>query len=252
MAHYDRPQDSFALTVRALGYLLRYPDAQWRAHLGEAWDALRGSDALGRDRLAEIASLVDAILAAEALEAEAEYVDLFDRGRGTALHLFEHVHGDSRERGPAMLDLIATYEQAGLALRTDELPDHLTVLLEYASTQPRDAALALLGEVAHILQRIDGAVKRRGSAYAAVIGALLDLSGACALGSVHASEPEPDLDAAWEEPAAFDGCANQGQQGQPGQPGRQGAGQAQPVHLVRRAPAADSHAAHSAAQGERA
>ena len=249
MAQYDRPQDSFALTVRAPGYLLRYPDDEWRGHLGEVWDALRGSNALGRDRLAEIASLVEAMLAAEALEAEAEYVDLFDRGRGTALHLFEHVHGDSRERGPAMLDLIATYEQAGLALRTDELPDHLTVLLEYASTQPRDAATALLGEVAHILQRIDGAVKRRGSAYAAVIGALLDLSGACAMASVQAAEPELDLDAAWEEPAAFDGCANQGQQGQSG---RQGAGQAQPVHLVRRAPAADSHAAPSAAQGARA
>lgn len=251
MAQYDRPQDPFALAVRALAYLLRYPDDEWRGHLGEVWNALRGSNALGRDRLAEIASLVEAMLAAEALEAEAEYVDLFDRGRGTALHLFEHVHGDSRERGPAMLDLIATYEQAGLALRTDELPDHLTVLLEYASTQPRDAAIALLGEVAHILQRIYGAVKRRGSAYAAVIGALLDLSGACAMASGQAAEPEPepDLDAAWEEPAAFDGCANQGQHGQSG---RQGAGQAQPVHLVRRAPAADSHAAPSAAQGARA
>lgn len=246
---YDRRQASFALTMRALAYLLRYPDASWRSHLGEVWDALRQADTLGKARLAEIAALVDAVLAAEELEAEADYVELFDRGRGTALHLFEHVHGDSRERGPAMIDLIATYEQAGLALNTDELPDHLTVLLEYASTQPRDAAVALLGEIAHILQRIHSAVAQRGSAYAAVIGALLDLAGVRAEAHAHASEAEPDLDAAWEEPAAFDGCGNQGQQGQSRQ---QGAGQVQPVHVVRRTPAADSHAAPSAAQGERA
>lgn len=252
MSQYDRPQGAFALTLRALAYLLRYPDAAWRAHLGEVWEALGHADTLGRARLREIAVLVDSIVAADELEAEAEYVDLFDRGRGTALHLFEHVHGDSRDRGPAMIDLIATYEQAGLALNTDELPDHLTVLLEYASTQPRDAAVALLGEVAHILQRVYAAVQRRGSAYAAVIGSLLDLSGVRVEAAARASEAEPDLDAAWEEPAAFDGCSNQGQQGLQHSPSPSGAGQAQPVHLVRRAPAADCHAAHRAAQGARA
>jgi len=156
--------------------------------------------------------------------------------------LFEHVHGDSRERGPAMLDLIATYEQAGLALNTDELPDHLTVLLEYASTQPREAAVALLGEVAHIVQRIYGAVEKRGSAYAAVLGALLDVAGVDRAVPAQPPEPELDIDEAWQEPAAFDGCGNAGQQG---------AGQPQPVRIVRRAAAADSHAALNAAQGVR-
>lgn len=252
MSQYDRPQDAFALTLRALSYLLRYPDAAWRVHLGEVGEALGHADTLGHVRLDEIAVLVDSLLAADELEAEAQYVDLFDRGRGTALHLFEHVHGDSRERGPAMIDLIATYEQAGLALSTDELPDHLTVLLEYASTQPRVAAVALLGEVAHILQRIYAALERRGSPYAAVIAALLDLAGTSSEAAAHAPEAEPDLDAAWEEPVAFDGCGNQGQQGRQHSQSPLGAGQAQTVHLVRRAPAPESHAAHGAAQGARA
>ncbi|MGG1943424.1 nitrate reductase molybdenum cofactor assembly chaperone [Trinickia sp. NRRL B-1857] len=251
MVQYDRADDGFSMTLRALAYLLRYPDTQWRVYLEEVGEALREAGALSRARLAQVEALIASIAQAEQLDAEAAYVELFDRGRGTALHLFEHVHGDSRERGPAMLDLIATYEQAGLALRTDELPDHLTVLLEYASTQPREAAVALLGEVAHILQRIHGAVVKRGSAYSAVIGALLDLAGVradAAAQAEHEPEPEPDLDASWQEPAAFDGCGNQGQQGRQGQPG---AGQPQPVHIVRRA-AADSPAAHSAAQGARA
>ena len=79
---------------------------------------------------------------------EAAYVELFDRGRATSLHLFEHVHGDSRDRGPAMIDLQRTYEQAGLVSRRDELPDYLPVMLEFASTQPPREARAFLGEIA--------------------------------------------------------------------------------------------------------
>jgi nitrate reductase delta subunit len=245
MARYDENERdvAFSLTLRALAYLLQYPDTEWRAHLHDVWGALRGSKAIGPARSAQIEALVETIACADGLDAEASYVELFDRGRGTALHLFEHVHGDSRERGPAMLDLIATYEQAGLALRDGELPDHLTVLLEYASTQPREAAASLLGEVAHILQRIYAAVDKRGSAYAAVIAALLDLAGASVAADAPPIEPELDLDEAWQEPAAFDGCGNAGQQG---------AGQPQPVRVVRRAPAPDSQAAHGAAQGVRA
>ncbi len=243
MARLDPRQAPFAQTLRALAFLLRYPDAEWRVHLDEVSDALRTSAVLGSARLERIEALLDSIRGADELEAEAAYVELFDRGRGTALHLFEHVHGDSRERGPAMLDLIATYEQAGLALDTDELPDHLTVLLEYASTQPREAAVALLGEVAHILQRIHGAVEKRGSAYAAVLAALLDVAGVDSAVPAQPPEPELDIDEAWQEPAAFDGCGNAGQQG---------AGQPQPVHVVRRAAAADSQAALNAAQGARA
>lgn len=245
MARYDDNERdaSFSLTLRALAYLLRYPDAAWRGHLDEVHDALRGSGELRTPRLAQIEAFVDTMRRADEIDAQAVYVDLFDRGRGTALHLFEHVHGDSRERGPAMLDLIATYEQAGLFLRDGELPDHLTVLLEYASTQPRHAAVSLLGEVGHILRRIHGAVDHRGSAYAGVIGALLDIAGVDAQGQAQPIEPEPDLDEAWQEPAAFDGCANTGQQA---------AGQPQPVRIVRRAPATDSNAALGAAQGVRA
>jgi nitrate reductase molybdenum cofactor assembly chaperone NarJ/NarW len=240
MTRLDPKQASFARTLRALAFLLRYPDATWRLHLNEAGDALREAGTLDAARLEQIEALIAVIGRAEELDAEASYVELFDRGRGTALHLFEHVHGDSRERGPAMLDLIATYEQAGLWLRSDELPDHLTVLLEYASTQPHEPAVALLGEVAHILQRIHGALDKRGSAYASVLGALLDLAGAGAAAPEHAPEPELDLDEAWQEPAAFDGCGNAGQQI---------AEQPQTIHLVRRAPAAGSPAAPSASQG---
>jgi nitrate reductase molybdenum cofactor assembly chaperone NarJ/NarW len=112
-----------------------------------------------------------------ALDVESEYVELFDRGRRTALHLFEHVHGDSRDRGPAMIDLIQTYEKGGLFLAPSELPDHLSVLLEFASTQPPQQAREFLGEIAHIVRVIFSALLKRQSPYASVLAAVLELAG---------------------------------------------------------------------------
>ncbi len=213
---------TMSLTLRVLAHLLAYPDPALRAHLGELRAALHVERALGSSRLSELDQLFERLSWAEPLQAEASYVELFDRGRGTSLHLFEHVHGDSRDRGPAMVDLIKTYEQAGLLFGEGELPDHLTVVLEYASTQPPEAARAFLRETAHILQAIFSALLKRGSAYASVLGAVLDLAGERAQ-AVQLPE-EPPLDESWEEPAAFDGCSTAGQARR---------GQPQPVRVVR-------------------
>ncbi len=211
-----------ATTLRALARLLDYPDAALCAHLPDLLDALHAQRTLGSARLAEIDALVAHVAGAYGLDAQAEYVDVFDRGRGASLHLFEHVHGDSRERGPAMIDLLRTYEEAGLYLSSDELPDHLGVALEFASTQPADASTAFIGEIAHILAHIYGTLARRGSPYAAVFAALLDIAGVPAQPA--AGPAEPGLDETWSEPAAFEGCASRGQQRADG---------AQPIRLVR-------------------
>jgi nitrate reductase molybdenum cofactor assembly chaperone NarJ/NarW len=214
-----------ALTLRVLAHLLSYPDAALRSHLDELRDALRSEGALGLGRRLEIDALIDRLRSPRTLETEANYVELFDRGRGTALHLFEHVHGDSRDRGPAMIDLIKTYEQAGLHLGAGELPDFLPVVLEYASTQPPAQAAAFLREIAHILQVIFSALLARGSAYASVVAAVLDLAGERA--QAVTLPVEPALDDSWEEPPAFGGCSTQGQAA-PGQP--------QPIQIMKRPP----------------
>jgi nitrate reductase delta subunit len=211
-------------TLRSLAYLLSYPGASMVRHLPEIRQALDTEMALGATRCAELDRLMRR-LAADGMDAEAAYVDLFDRGRGTALHLFEHVHGDSRERGQAMVDLVKTYEEAGLYLAPGELPDHLTVLLEYASTQPARSARDFLNEFAHILQAIAEALRRRESDYVAVLAAVLDLAGQ-PLRPVNIAD-EPSLDESWTEPPAFDGCSSAGQ-ARPGTP--------QPVQVIRRSP----------------
>ena len=103
-------------TLRVLAHLLSYPDAELRAHLPELRAALHEERALGASRLAELDALITRLTRRQPLDVEADHVELFDRGRGTALHLFEHVHGDSSDRGPAMVDLCQTYEAAGLFL----------------------------------------------------------------------------------------------------------------------------------------
>ncbi len=215
---------TMAYTLRALACLLRYPDDTLREHLGELRGALRDERALTDGRLAELDALIDQLRSRPALRSEADYVELFDRGRRTALHLFEHVHGESRDRGQAMIDLVRTYEAAGLVLGAGELPDHLCVVLEYASTQPPAAAREFLRETAHIVRVIFSALQERLSLYAAVPAAVLELAGERA--ERVALPEEPELDEAWAEPEAFGGCSSAGQS-KPGQP--------QPIRLVRRA-----------------
>lgn len=222
MPQYSKPL-SAAGSLRVLAALLGYPTAEMRGYLPEMREILRHENALSAARRTEIDALIDLLGRADTLESEAGYVELFDRGRNTSLHLFEHVHGDSRDRGPAMIDLAQTYEKAGMYLAPGELPDYLPAVLEFVSFQPPREARAFLGEMAHIFNAIFGALQQRKSPYASVLGALLELAGEKA----HAVkiDMDPPLDQSWIEPVVFDGCSTQGQ-AKPGQP--------QPIHFVRK------------------
>jgi nitrate reductase delta subunit len=219
---FNTPQHA-PLSLRVLAALLRYPDAEFRAATAELADALRSEAALPAERLDELCALLQRLQRDDPFAVEADFVDLFDRGRGTALHLFEHIHGDSRDRGPAMVDLQQTYERAGLYLAPGELPDHLGVVLEFASTQPAREARDFLVEIAHIVRAIFSALQRRQSPYASVLAAVLELAGERA--ERVEIPPEPELDDDWAEPEAFGGCSSAGQS-RPEQP--------QPIHIVRK------------------
>jgi nitrate reductase molybdenum cofactor assembly chaperone NarJ/NarW len=214
---------SASLNLRVLARLLSYPDAELRNQLSEMRNALHNECAITAGRLAEVDVLMDTLAGGDPIDTEAAYVQLFDRGRGTSLHLFEHVHGDSRDRGPAMIDLAQTYDKAGLFLLPGELPDYLPAVLEFVSTQPSREARAFLGEMTHIFNVLFSALRERQSAYASVIGALLELAGEKAQ-SVKVAPEEP-LDASWTEPPVFDGCSSKGQ-ARPTEP--------QPIRIVRK------------------
>ena len=224
---FKKNPTSVRLTLRALGYLLSYPDAQLRSVMPQLIDALQAEQALTAERMDELKAVCQHLATLDPLEAEARYVDNFDRGRQTSLHLFEHVHGDSRDRGPAMIDLIKTYEQAGLMLDPNkvggELPDYLPVVLEFVSTLTAAQMRDFIGEIAHILNAVHTALVKRQSLYAHVVAAVLEI-GKQDIETV-AVVAEEDLDESWAEPEAFAGCSSKGQQS-PDQP--------QPIQIVRR------------------
>ena len=198
-----------AYSLRALALLLSYPDADMRSKLTDVMSVLSLERALSPSRISELKNLSEQLQSLDPLEVESRYVETFDRGRLTCLNLFEHVHGDSRDRGPAMIDLSQTYAQSGLVLDPDELPDHLCVVLEFASTQTEGVAKSFLDEMAHILNSIFSALLKRESPYAAVIAAVLELSGHKA--QAVSIPVEDSMDSSWQEPEAFDGCQSRGQ-----------------------------------------
>ena len=126
----------------------------------------------------------------------------FDAGRATSLHLFEHVHGDSRDRGQAMVDLNALYRKSGFVLAVNELPDYLPALLEYLAGRPAEEVHELIEDCVHILRAVGERLIASGSPYAAVFAALLDLHGAARLaapkGAVKAQAAQ-SLDEEWDE-----------------------------------------------------
>jgi nitrate reductase delta subunit len=163
-----------------LSVLLRYPDAALRADLPQIAEAVAGAG-FRADIAPKLARLVRRRGRGAALDREEEYVRLFDRGRGTSLHLFEQVHGDTRNRGPAMVELAQVYEQAGFALDARELPDYLPLFLEFCAHADPEVTANLLGQCAPILDQLHAKLLGRGTptsrGYAAIVAAALAEAG---------------------------------------------------------------------------
>lgn len=197
-------------TLRALSALLSYPTAEMKAAVWEIGEAIHVEGLLPDDALAGIGGLLAEIEATPLLELEERYVALFDRSRTLSLNLFEHLHGESRDRGGAMVDLLEMYRAGGFEPVGPELPDHLPILLEFLSTRPLGEARATLAEAAHIIEALKIRLERRDADYASVLGATLALSaerGDRQAVAALAAEPDDDpndleaLDAVWEEAA---------------------------------------------------
>lgn len=209
----DRASADDLLVLRALGALLTYPTRELVAALPEIGDILERSSLLRAEDRRRLAALTADLRDGDPLELEERYVELFDRGRKTSLHLFEHVHGESRDRGAAMVDLLQIYEQAGLQLAAHELPDYLPAVLEYLSCRTLAEARAMLGDCAHIVRNVGEALAQRGSSYAAALAAVLTVAQAPGLDWSKAVSPaEERIDEEWADPPAFPPQAGTGAQ----------------------------------------
>jgi len=195
-------------TLRALAALLSYPSAELVAAADEIRRVIDGDVVLPAAERAALHRLIDDLSNGDLYDLQERYGLLFDRTRALSLHLFEHIHGESRDRGQAMVDLLKLYEESCYTPTTSELPDFLPLFLEYVSTRPPKAAVELLGQPANVIAALKERLAKRSSPYAAVMSSLLAISKArlddAALATLRAEpDPEPDdleaLDAAWEE-----------------------------------------------------
>lgn len=200
-------------TFKALGALLTYPSAALVAALPDIHAVIVDEGLLGTAERRGVKALMQWMTSQDPLDLEEAYVATFDRGRATSLHLFEHVHGDSRDRGQAMVDLGQMYERAGLELVANELPDFLPALLEFASLLPADEARDTLADCAHIVRSVGEKLRGFGSPYDAVFAAILNATKVDGLGDAPRASPAVDteaLDREWAEQPAFGSGADDG------------------------------------------
>lgn len=195
-------------SLKILSLLLCYPDDELKAGAGGLREALARERAFSPAATADIDRFLQEVERQDLLDLQAAYVDLFDRTRSLSLHIFEHVHGESRERGQAMIDLRETYTEQGLLMTSDELPDYLPAFLEFVSLLPVEEARQALAEPVHVLQALHDRLRERGSPYAGILRAAIEFSDAKAnpdaLGALRAKpDPHADdfeaVDKDWEE-----------------------------------------------------
>lgn len=194
------------LVFRAFSALLSYPSAEMREALPEIADVIKHTPLVSPRELQDLLELIAELGNGDLLAAEERYVDLFDRGRALSLHLFEHLHGESRDRGEAMVELKQLYARAGFELSSRELPDYLPVVLEYLSCRDIAEARAMLSDCAHILTTIGRSLIARRSRYAAVLQALLVIAGESPIDAAKVppiKERVEALERDWAEEPAF-------------------------------------------------
>jgi nitrate reductase delta subunit len=204
-----------ARTFKALSALLAYPGEDLAAAIADIRAAIDAEAVLPEAVRAGLGRVAGELGEGDLIDLQERWVDLFER-RALSLNLFEHVHGESRDRGQAMVDLQDLYRRHGLAAGGAELPDYLPLFLEFLSTLPLAEARELLAEPAHVIAVLGERLAKRRSSYAAVFDALAELAaGEPETAALPAFEPEADpddleaLDRSWaEEPVTFGPAAS--------------------------------------------
>lgn len=203
-------------TLKILGFLLTYPDADHVQAMDQCMNILTSEKWLSAVTLQKLFQASEIFKKTDLLDLQEEYVSLFDRTPSLSLHLFEHIYGDSRDRGQALLDLLKVYEEANLFINTEEMPDYLPLFTEYVATLPPRQASETMGSVVNILSSLAERLKNRDSFYATILEALIETTGRV---------PDPqavesylkqssgkalgfdEMDKEWEEQFAFDNSA---------------------------------------------
>lgn len=195
--------------LKVIARLMDYPNQDIADHKDEICVLIGKAREISPAHRTRLQAIVDETYRGDLMDAEERYTGLFEQGRSLSLHLFEHVHGESRDRGQAMVDLMAEYAKNGLEISSRELPDYIPLFLEYLSSRPDLEAREWLADVSHILALLGARLTERKSSYVCLFESLLLIAGRSDELSEKLREiadEQPDntreaLDEEWEEVA---------------------------------------------------
>ncbi|MES2000997.1 MAG: nitrate reductase molybdenum cofactor assembly chaperone [Pseudomonadota bacterium] len=196
------------ISFKALGALIDYPTPELQQAADEIEHALREERAVSAEQLDAISAFIDRLRRTDIMDLQEQWIGLFDRSKRVALHLYEHSHGESRDRGQAMVNLALTYRMNGIELAASEMPDYLPLFLEFLSQIPEAPARRYLAEAIDIIEVLRIRLEERDSPYAPLLAALVPLASRATddaeVEAILASEPQDpkdldELDREWAE-----------------------------------------------------
>ena len=164
------------LTIKALGALLHYPQQELIEALDDIQQIINTESLLSPEQISALGRCIAGMRNQALLDLQEQYVQLFDTNPKHALYLFQHLYGDTPQRGPALADLIGMYRDYGYQPTAKELPDYLPLYCEFAAQFPQAEARVLLGRALPVLELMAQRLEAAGSAYAAVFSALCSLA----------------------------------------------------------------------------
>lgn len=156
-------------------YLLCYPEAELLTALPDL-EALLDSEPSLKKQRNDLAAFISYLKNHSLRELQENYVLTFDRNRSHALYIFEHVYGEDRDRGSAMVDLLEEYRKHGFELGNDELPDYLPALLEFLAWIAPEQSQKLLGDAVHVIHHIAQKLEGNQSPYAVLLQGVVAMS----------------------------------------------------------------------------
>ena len=165
------------LILKVISRLLDYPSAEMFAAKDELIAIVENTTELTKQNQSQLVDFINQLTAKDIFDAQESYDLLFDRGRALSLLLFEHVHGESRDRGQAMVDLMNVYKTNGFEVDSAQLPDYIPLYLEFLSEQTPEFVQEWLGDVVHLLTMLSERLIDRECYYSVLFDALIDVSG---------------------------------------------------------------------------
>lgn len=203
-------------TFKVLSLLLSYPKQPLIDNLDSLEKVLKSEELLNKKELKKVLAFIEYLKTGDLYELQEDYVETFDRGRAHCLHMFEHIHGESRDRGQAMVNLVESYAERGFYMSEGELPDYLPLFLEYLSVCPVAEAIDFIGDPINVIATIGVRLKKRDSLYYILFEAMQSLAKAkpdeAVIAEAKAEELEKqtldELDEEWAEAEAFDNSSD--------------------------------------------